>query len=62
MVCDIEDDKEYGIAVNKVVPSYFRGYMFAIKKGYEYNLLRNRAGKFVKQSDIEDFLNQYGDA
>ena len=49
---DIIGQKEFAIYVNKNVKKELRGYMFALRKGQEINVLKNRAGGYIKFADI----------
>jgi len=57
-VKDISDAKEFAIAVNTNVPKAYRSYMFNIRNGMEYSVIRSFVGRFVKIAEIEDFLKE----
>lgn len=48
---DIEDRKAFAQAVN-AIPKQYRGYMFALKNGQEYSVLKSTNGRYVRWKEI----------
>ena len=55
---NLKTDSEFGKSVQIHIPKEYRRYMFMLRQNQDINILKTKAGKYVKPQEIEEFLNK----